>query len=257
MMGRGGGAHAWSLTPSHLLHRAGLCSCSSLSTYSSLYLTLAGMCDSRGILSCTLASLSPSKKIPSTFTKTIYSQTLWQIVVLVSCSSPCLLCTSDVWSGCCYELWGCPFVVCCSTADSSCRGACCAVVRAAHKRGASLWQPVAHFTLTASVFTVINQWWPGGCHFALCGARPRLGSAPQTHSRPWWGDRAAHTHAHMHTLIDTHTPTGWAHTRTQKKLYAQHKAGCWSNYRNMAEHDEAGPTIRREIEWAEKKWWRH
>lgn len=121
--------------------------------------------------------------------------------------------------------------------------------------GASLWQPVAHFTLTASVFTVINQWWPGGCHFAPCGARPRLGSAPQTHSRPWWGDRAAHTHMHMHSLIDARTPTGWAHT--QKKLYAQHKAGCWSNYRNMAEHDEAGPTIRREIEWAKEKWWRH
>lgn len=45
------------------------------------------------------------------------------------------------------------------------------------------------------------------------------------------------THAHAH----------------KEKLYAQHKAGCWSNYRNMAEHDEAGLTIRREIECAEEK----
>ncbi len=135
--------------------------------------------------------------------------------MLVSCYSPSLLCTSDVWSGCRYELWCCPFVVCCSIAESSCRRACCAVVRAAHKRGASLWQPVAHFTLTASVFTVINQWWPGGCHFAPCGARPRLRSAPQTHSRPG-GATEQHTRRdlHMHTLTNTCTPTIWAHTHT-------------------------------------------
>lgn len=179
--------------------------------------------------------------------------------MLVSCFSPSLLCTSDVQSGCYYELCGFPFVVCCSTAESSCRGDCCAVVRAAHTCSASLWQPVAHFTLTASVFTVINQWWPGGCHFAPCGARLRLGSAPQTHSRPCWGNIATHTHACMCTHLQTCAhPLDWdTHAHTQKKLYAQHKAGYWSNYRNMAEHDEAGPTIRREIEWAEEKWWRH
>lgn len=166
-----------------------------------------------------------------------------------------LFCTSDARSSCCYELWAFSFDVCCSTAESSCTGACCAVVRAAHKCSASLWQPVALFTLTASVFTVINQWWPAGCHFAPCGARLQLGSAPQTHSRPCWGKMAPHTHMYVQTLGDMHTPTGLG--QTQKKWYAQHKAGCWSNYRNMAEHDEAGRTIRREIEWAEKKWWRH
>lgn len=143
---------------------------------------------------------------------------------------------------------------------SGCGEDCCAVVRATHKCGASLWQPVAHFTLTASVFTVINQWWPGGCHFALCGARLQLGSAPQNHSRPWWGDRATHTHTHTYRPTWTYTHVlqrAYAHTDTHTKLYAQHKAGCWSNYRNMAEHDEAGRTIRREIEWAEEKWWRH
>lgn len=65
MMGRGGGAHAWSLTPSHLLCRSGLCSRSSLSTYSSLYLTLAGICDGPGILSCTL---TPRILVNSAFT---------------------------------------------------------------------------------------------------------------------------------------------------------------------------------------------
>lgn len=151
--------------------------------------------------------------------ETIYSQTLWQIVVLVSCFSPSLLCTSDVQSGCYYELYGFPFVVCCSTAESSCRGDCCAVVRAAHKCSASLWQPVAHFTLTASVFTVINQWWPGGCHFAPCGARLRLGSAPQTHSRPCWGNMATHAHTHVRAHTYRHAHTHWigTHTHTQKK----------------------------------------
>lgn len=60
------------------------------------------------------------------------------------------------------------------------------------------------------------------------------------------GGKEQHTHAYAHTYRQAHTH--WMGTHTQKKLYAQHKAGCWSNYRNMAEHDEAGPTIRREIE---------
>lgn len=116
---------------------------------------------------------------------------------------------------------------CCSTAESSCRGDCCAVVMAAHKCSASLWQRVAHFTLTASVFTVINQWRPGGCHFAPCGARLRLGSAPQTHSRPCWGDRAIHAHTrartrtytYMCTRIDMRTPAGLGHTHTHTQNY--------------------------------------
>lgn len=69
MMDRGGGggggsdgAHAWSLPPSHLLHRAGR-SWSSPNTYSSLYLTLDGICNSPGVLSCKLTA-------PSLFQKT-------------------------------------------------------------------------------------------------------------------------------------------------------------------------------------------
>lgn len=196
MMGRGD-VHAWSLTPSHLLHRAGLCPCSSPSTYSSLYVTLPGICDSSGILS--LFEQPPSPIPPAQQNLGKDKQRLWQMVAVVSCSSPTLLCTSDVEVGCRYELQACVFVVCYSTAESSCRGACCAVVRAAHKCSVSLWQPVAHFTLTASVFTVINQRWPGGCHFTQCRARSRLGSAPQTHSQPRWGDRATHTHTYAHT----------------------------------------------------------
>lgn len=117
-----------------------------------------------------------------------------------------------------------------STAELSRGGAsCCAVVRAAHKLGAWLWQTFAHFTLTASVFTVINQWWPGGCHFAPCGARPRLGSAPQTHSRPWWGHRATHTRAcaltrtHKNYMLSIRQTVGaitetWQNTMKQAPL---------------------------------------
>lgn len=172
--------------------------------------------------------------------KNICTERFWQIEVAAFYSSPpfCLvLQVSDMVDVINYSI----------TVESNCKAACCAVVRTAHKSGTALWQPVSHFTLTASVFTVINQWWPGGCHFTPCAARPQLGSAPQTHSRSWWGETQAHTCMHMHTPARTH----------KEKLYAQHKAVCWSNYRNMAEHDEAGPTIRKEIEWAEKKWWCH
>lgn len=141
-----------------------------------------------------------------------------------------------------------PHIVCCITAVLGCRTAYCAVVRAEHNSGASLWQTVSHFTLTASVFTVINQWWLGGCHFTLWSS-PAAWFCP-TNSQPALvgGYRNTHTHTdmHMHTLTDMH-----AHTHTHK-VYAQHKAGCWSNYRNMTEHDEAG-NIRTEIEWAEEK----
>ena len=174
--------------------------------------------------------------------------------MLVSCSSPCLPYTSDVWSGCCFKFGG--FVVGCSTAESACRGACCAVVRAAHKRrcltvtaGRSLYVNRkcfhGHQPMVAWRLSFRSVWSSPAAWFCPTNSQPALVG----------GQINTHTHMHMHSLIDACTPTGRAHT--QKKLYAQHKAGCWSNYRNMAEHDEAGPTIRREIEWAEEKWWRH
>lgn len=70
-------------------------------------------------------------------------------------------------------------------------------------------------------------------------ASPAEGTSARTHMY-------AHGHAHKRAHVvdcDAHKKE-----QQQKKLHAQHKASCWSNYRNMAEHDEAGPSIRKEIE---------
>lgn len=61
-----------------------------------------------------------------------------------------------------------------------------------------------------------------------------------------------HTHRYAH-VVDCDTSKKKKKEQQKKNLHAQHKASCWSNYRNMAEHDEAGPSIRKEIERAEEK----
>lgn len=71
-------------------------------------------------------------------------------------------------------------------------------------------------------------------------------------TNPWPALLRGHTHTDMHTHTHRYAHVAkwgaYQKKKNNKKLDAQHKTSCWSNYRKMAEHNEAGPSIRKEIE---------